>query len=330
MLKKSMLYLMIVAIAVTVFSVYDVAAQDTRKIVPFPREVWVETVDAMTKMPKSTFCIGVNTVDLKLTNNSQSGLMVSVVNRDTMGRERTLYNGWLNPGNSYLSKLLGMSLQLTGPAGTEMVRADISEYGQTMSGRWVSFNVQNCGTPDPGTDPTPGYGQVWAQVYPSVIEQGQKGMIVLQTSAGYQPNMPSYIEILNSWGQLWKRIPVTKQSYQRYEVALPVGTKTKPGMLTYTVNVWSEGWRQRQQVASTCVSFYVARRGEAYPMPYNQGAAMNSGCPDMSGYSQPMPSMGGMMPEYGTPSYVPAPYGMTPYSAGYQTQGTFPTERQIQ
>ena len=53
-------------------------------------------------------------------------------------------------------------------------------------------------------------------------------MITLQTTVGAQTNMTYYFEILNSYAQLWKRIPVTKRAYAQYQITLPVGKTTKP------------------------------------------------------------------------------------------------------
>jgi hypothetical protein len=333
MLKKLLcgilVSILILTVAVVVFPVNRTAAQESRSIIPYPRGVEIETIDPMTRMPRSTFCIGMNTIDIKLTNNSGYRKYISVINRDTRGVERTLYSGWLESGMHYLSMLMRTQLALTGPAGTEMVRVDANEYGQTAPGNWVSFYVQDCG----GWPPGGGYGsvQLRAWVYPYAIQQGQKGTITLQTSAESRPNMTYYIEILNSWGQLWKRIAVTRRPHERYQVTLPVGNTTKPGMLTYTAKLWLESGfsGQRNNVATTQFSFRVVTQGST-PPPYNPGYP---GYPDYPGwlpynadpYGTPYY---GTNPSYGMPSYGMSPYGgVTPYGTR-SPQGA--EERQIQ
>ena len=105
-----------------------------------------------------------------------------------------------------------------------MLRVDSGDFGRTTPGSWVSFYVQNCGGYPPGGG---GYGQafVWARIYPYAIPQGGKGTITLQTTVQSQTNMTYYFEILNSWDQLWKRLPVSKRPYEQYQVILPVGKK---------------------------------------------------------------------------------------------------------
>ena len=339
------LYMLVVTLAVTVFPINRAYAQAERSIVPYPRDITVETVDPVTKMPKSSFCIGVNTIDVKLTNNSGYRRNVYVINRDTRGIERTLYAGWLEPGAYYLSALMRTQLELTGPSGTETLRVDSGDYGRVATGNGVTFYVQDCGSYPPGG----GYGEagLWAQIYPYAIPQGGKGMITLQTNVESQPNMTYYFEILNSWGQLWKRLPVSKRPYEQYQVTLTVGKTTKPGMLTYTVNLWQESGlgRGRQNVATARFSFRVVTPGSA-PTPYEPeyswppgtpygpgyhevpGAPYQSGYPGTPGWN---PYEGA--PYSGTPSspvspYTMPPYGPYSYGTGYQlgTQGDRPIE----
>ncbi len=297
----------VLIIAVTAFPVNLVFAQDVRSIVPYPRDIRIETVDPVTKMPKNSFCIGINAIDAKLTNNSEYRRYVYVINRDTRGMERTLYNGWLEPGTHYLSSLIGMQLELVGPPGTEMLRVDTGDYGKIMAGNWVTFYVQDCG----GYPPGGGYGEafLWAQIYPYAIPQGGKGTITLQTNVESRPNMTYYFEILNSWGQLWKRLPVSRRPYEHYQVTLPVGKTTKPGMLTYTVKLWLESGfvGERRNVATTHFSFRVVTPGSA-PTPYEPGY------PGPPGWYPPYD-----LPYPGTPytPYIP-PYGTYPYGTGYQ------------
>jgi hypothetical protein len=315
MLKKSLLCKLCVIVSIAVSS-HVVFAQDSRTIVPSPRGLTVETVDPASKMPKNTFCIGVNAIDVKLTNNSGARRYVSVVNRDTSGAERVLFTGWLESGTAYLSSLIRMPLEVTGPAGTEMIRVDASDGGQMLPGRWVSFYVQDCGGQFP---PGGGYGQafVWAQIAPSVIPQGSKGMITLQTNVSSQANQMFYFEIQNSWGQLWKRLPVSKRPHQPYQIVLPVGRTTKPGMLTYTVRLFLEsGYAgQRREVGRTQFSFRVVVPG-SMPEPYAPGYQEYPGYPGMSPY--------GTNPYDGSPTmpYI-LPQGDTPYgSTGYPMGAT--------
>jgi hypothetical protein len=322
------LCILVLTIAVITFPVNRGFAQGERSIVPYPRDILVEPIDPVTRMPKTSFCIGVNTIDVKLTNNSGYRKYVSVLNRDTSGIERTLYSGWLEPGTQYLSTLMRTQLELTGPAGTEMVRVDVNEYGQSVPGRWVTFYVQDCGgsyPPGPG-----GYAQLWAWIYPYAIEQGKKGTITLQTNVGSQSTVTYYFEILNSWGQLWKRLPVSKSPYEQYQIKLAVGTTTKPGMLTYTVNLWQESGfaGERRKVATTYFSFRVVTPGSA-PMPYEPGYPWSPSTPYGSGYPEApgtpygpgYPGTPGWNP-YGGSSYPGMPYNpASPYtmppSGGY-------------
>jgi hypothetical protein len=159
----------------------------------------------------------------------------------------------------------------------------------------------------PGPAPGPGYyAQIWAQAYPYAVEQGKKSTITLQTSVGSQPNTTYYFEILNSWGQLWKRIPVVKHPYDRYQVTLPVGKATKPGVLTYTVNLLVEFAGQHEKIASTQFSFQVVTAGSLPQTPYNPG---------YPGWPMPHDPYSGM-PGYGVPmpAPVPLPYGTPPYN----------------
>jgi hypothetical protein len=276
-------------------------AQDTRTIVPSPRDLTVETVDPMTKAPKNAFCIGVNAIDVKVTNNTGYRRYVSVVNRDTSGAERVLYTGWLESGTAYLSTLIRMPLEVTGPAGSEMIRVDASDGGQMLPGRWVAFYVQDCGGGQ--FPPGGGYGQafVGAQVYPPAIPQGGKGMITLQTNVSSQGKQTFYFEILNSWNQLWKRLPVSKRPHEPYRITLPVGKTTKPGILTYTVKLILESGftGQRQEVGRTQFSFRVIVPG-SMTEPYAPGY-------------QDYPAYPGM-----------SPYGTSPYDMPYDGNSTMP------
>jgi len=333
--------LSVVVVTIAVMVVPRVGlAQDTRSLVPYPRDITVETVDPETKMSRSSFCIGRNTLDVKLTNNSGYRRYVYLVNRDTQGSERTLYRGWLEIGQHYLSTLIQAQLEVTGPAGTEALRVDVSDYGRVTTGAWMTFYVQDCGGyPPPGGG---GYGYyVWARIYPYAIAQGGKGTITLQTNATPQINATYYFEILNSYGQLWKRIPLNKRPYETYQVTLPVGKTTKPALLTYTVNLWYEpsSGGERQKMATTNFSFRVVTPGTSsspYEQPWYPG---EQGTPYVPGYSWPPtwnPYGGGMTTYPGTydqgSPYTTIPYGAIPYSTnpygtGYNVQGQ--QDRQI-
>ncbi|PIE35043.1 hypothetical protein CSA56_05815 [candidate division KSB3 bacterium] len=342
MFKKRVHCIMVSLVALTLvlilFSGGHADAQSTRSIVPSPR-ITIETIDPATGMAKRSFCTGTNAIDVKISNGSGYGQYVSIINRDTRGVERTLFSGQLQTGTSYLSRLLGTQLALTGPAGIETLQVAIN--GSTDTSSQISYYVQECGSSNPGGSwpdyGYPGYAQVWAQVVPYAIEQGKKGMIYLQASVGAQSYATYYFEILNSWGQLWKRIPITKQPYERYLVTLPVGTKTKPGRLTYTVNILMEPvfGGQSQKIGSSRFSFMVVTPGSGqapyhpgypgYPAPYQ----------DYQGYSGVMPygidPYAGMGTSgYGMPqSSMPSPYGSSSYY-GFSLMGGATGERQIQ
>jgi hypothetical protein len=325
-----LLCLSVLIIAVMIVPVNHASAQAPRTIVPYPRDITVETIDPATKTPKNMFCIGVNAIDVKLTNNSGYRKYVYVVNRDTSGMERVLYTGWLESGTSYLSQLMNTQLEVTGPAGMEMIRVDSSDGGQMTPGNWVSFQVQNCGGGQ--YPPYPPYGQatVWAQVAPYAIPQGGKGTITLQTTVESRANMTYYFEILNSWGQLWKRFPASKRPYERYSVTLPVGKTTKPAILTYTVKLWLEAGiaAERREVASTRFSFHVIEPGSS-PDPYAPGYQAYPGYPTYPGYPAPewYPSYGadpysGMTPYEGGMPYMISPYEAYPYGSGGYPMGS--------
>lgn len=242
-----------------------------------------------------------------------------------------------------------------------MLRVDINEYGQVVPGQWVSFYVQDCGGTGQGQWPPEGqwppggqwpgqYAQIWAQVSPYAIEQGKKGTITLQASVGsYQAAMYSF-EILNSWGQLWKRIAISKAPYERYQISLPVGANTKPGVLTYTVNLWLESGRggERRKVASTRFSFRVITAGSAQSQyapgyPGYPGYQMYPGYPEYSDYSgyptypgYPGGTLSGgefsgaMPPYYGTSPYYEGAYPNAPYFYGSSYPQSSGNERQIQ
>lgn len=317
---------LVVALAVTVFPFTRAEAQDNRRIIPAPREIQIESVDPVTKAPRSSFCIGFNTIDLRVTNNSEYRRSIYVINRDTRGRERTLYAGWLDPGSYYLSTLMRTQFELVGPAGTEAVRVSSNEYGQQMQGRWVTYYVQDCGgyPPDGG-----GAGMLWAQIYPNVIAQGSRATITLQTNVESRPNQIYYFEILNSWGQLWKRLPVSRRPYDQYQVLLPVGTRTRPGYLTYTVNLWQESNYAggRRKIATTQFSFQVVTPGSAVT-PYQPDYQGYWGTPYGSGYpeSQGWNPYGGNAysgSSYYSPlgSYMLPSLGGYSSGSGYQMQG---------
>jgi len=346
MAKRMICSICLVLFALTIAVIGPMApvlAQDARSIVPNPRDqVLIETVDPESKLPRSSFCIGVNSIDVRLVNNSETRQFVYVVNRDTKGTEQLLYRGWLEPGQHYLSALMQAQLEVTGPAGTESLRVDVQNYGQITTGTWMTFYVQDCGWSPPGGGG--GYGQalIWAQIYPYALPQGGKGTITVQTSVGTQTNMTYYFEILNSYDQLWKRIPVSKRPYEPYQITLPVGTNTNPQMLTYTVNLWLEsGYSDgRQKVATTRFSFRVVTPGTS-STPYDQGYPGSMGYPGYpsypgysgsypSGYSWPPttwnPYSGGM-PYSSSPYSMPA-YGISPYGTQYNVGGT--SERGIE
>lgn len=312
MLKKCRAGMIItLLVVVLVMPVHQAAAQGVRSIVPYDRDVVIETVDPTSQTPRNAFCIGTNTIDVKLTNNSGQKKYVAVINRDTEGKERTLFYGWLETGSHYLSALMRMQFNLPGPAGVESLRVVVNEYGQMIPGNAVSFYVQECGYYPPyGGGGYGYYAQIWARVYPFAIEQGKKGTVLLQTNMTSRTNATYYFEILNSWGQLWKRIPVSKRPYERYQVTLPVGENTKPGLLTYTVKLWYEPGSQgeRRTIGTTKFSFRVVEKGSR-SSSYYPGYP---GYPGYSGYS--------MYPTYPTttpswPSYGGTdPYsGMSPY-----------------
>jgi hypothetical protein len=319
------------------------AAQDTRALVPYPRDVLIETVDPESKMPRSSFCIGMNTLEVKLTNNTNARQYVYVVNRDTSGVARTLYRGWLEMGQTYLSTLMQSRLGLSGPAGTEALRVDIGSYDNNVTpGSWMTFYVQDCGSSYPPGG-TVGSANLWAQVYPYAIAQGSKGTITLQTSVDGVQMGGYYVDILNSYGQLWKRLPLNKRAYQPYQVILPVGKTTKPAQLTYTANLWSQGNLggngQPQKIGTTSFSFRVVTAG-ATPTPYETGYTYpgNQSVPYASGYSwSPMMAdpYGSMMSTQGMSygQYVPytMPYaaGSMPYDANYKMDGSA-SERAIE
>ncbi len=341
MLKKSLSGIIFALIlAVGVMPVHQAAAQSVRSIVPYDRDVTIETVDPRTQTPRNAFCIGMNTIDVKLTNNSDQRKYVAVINRDTEGEERTLYYGWLEPGSHSLSELMRMQFNLPGPAGMETLRVMVNEYGQMIPGNAVSFYVRECGggyyPPYGGGGGYGYYTRIQAHVYPFAIEQGKKGTVLLQTNITSQSNAAYYFEILNSWGQLWKRIPVSKPPYQRYRVTLPVGENTKPGRLTYTVKLWYEPGSEgsRRTIATTKFSFRVIPAGTGstpyYPgYPGYPGYSGNQPYPAYPSYPggstygtvpySGMPSYG-MAPATGMPSYSGSPYpsAMDPYSGmGY-------------
>ncbi len=323
-MKMIAVFSVVLMVVASVMPANRAAAQDSRSIVPSPRSnVTVETIDPTTGMPKNTFCTGANSIDIRFTSNTGYGEYVSVFNRDTRGVQRTLFNGQLQSGVSYLSRLLGMQLSLSGPAGTETVwlTTNMGQGAENM----VTYYVQDCGgtyPPNPGQGQ--GYAQVWAQVSPNMIEQGRKGTITVQTSVGAQMGTVYYIEILNSWGQLWKRIPVTKAPYDYYQVTLPVGTKTKAGFLTYTVNVAMESGfgGQSQRIGTAQFSFQVVRPGTMPSMmaPYNpeyQGQPMMSPTWTPYGINQSNGAVndGAMFshPSFVVPSYTPnSSYGLDP------------------
>jgi len=342
MAKRIICSICLVLFAFTIAVIVPAApalAQSTRSIVPYPKDqVLIETVDPESKLPRSSFCIGVNSIDVRLSNNSESRQFVYVVNRNTEGTEQLLYRGWLEPGQQYLSALMQAQLEVTGPAGTESLRVDVQDYGQISAGTWMTFYVQECGGwYPPGGGGGGGYGQalVWAQMYPSALPQGGKGTITVQASVGAQTNMTYYFEILNSYDQLWKRVPVTKQPYQPYQITLPVGTSTKPQMLTYTVNLWLESGYggERQKVATNKFSFRIVEPGSA-STSYNQGYPGSTGYPGSypTGYSWPSTTTwnpyGGGMPYSSSPYMMPT-YGASPYGTQYPVGGTS-SERSIE
>jgi hypothetical protein len=167
-------------------------------------------------------------------------------------------------------------------------------------------------------------------------------MITLQTNVESQSNLTYYFEILNSWGQLWKRLPVSKRPYEQYQVTLSVGKTTKPGMLTYTVNLWQDSGlgSGRQNIATTRFSFRVVKPGSA-PTPYEPGYSWPPGTPYGPGYPEVpgmpyepgYPGTPGWNPYEGgpysespynpIPPYTMPPYGVSPSGTGYQlgTQG---------
>ena len=313
--------------ALSLMPMNPAAAQDSRAIVQAPREsVTAETIEPSTGMPKNSFCTGVNAIDVRLTNNTGYGQFVSVVNRDTRGVQRTLFNGQLQTGVSYLSRLLGMQLALNGPAGTESIwlTTNMGQGAENM----VSYYVQDCGgTTYPQQNPwQQQYAQVWAQVSPNMIEQGRKGTITVQTSVGSEMGAVYYLEILNSWGQLWKRLPVTKAPYDYYQVTLPVGTKTKPGFLTYTVHVTVESGfgGQSQRIGTTQFTFQIVRPGTIPPVmaPYNSDYQGQMMPPTWTPYGV-NPSSGAVSDgaTFSHPSFVVPPY--TPYSSyGLDSRGS--------
>lgn len=335
MLKKRMFTVVVCMLALMLAGLLGPVersfAQTDYRIIPSPR-LTLEVIDPSTGMAKDSFCIGAGSIDVKLSNNSGYAQYVTVVNRDTRGVERRLYAGQVQNGVSYLSRLLGTQLSLTGPAGTETLRLEGNDSQWQGAANQVSYYVRNCG--GQGTQPPgQGYAQVMAQVRPYAIEQGKKATIILQASVGYQQNGAYYFEILNSWGQLWKRIPVTKQPFAPYQVTLPVGTKTKPGMLTYTVNLLSDSsYGGEQKIGTARVSFRVITAGSAQA-PYNPGYP---GYPTYPSY----PTHPGYVEvPYGSPQGYPQGYGMpqsyqapmySPYSGyGVSPMGSQAGERQI-
>jgi hypothetical protein len=341
-------WLVLVAVIIAVIGpIAPVQAQEARSIVPYPRDqVLIETVDPESKLPRSSFCIGVNTIDVRLTNNSAQRQFVHVVNRDTRGAEQLLFRGWIAPGQNYLSALMQAQLEVTGPAGMESLRVDVqNSFGQIIPGAWMTFYVQDCGWYPPGGG---GHGQalIWAQIAPYALPQGGRGTITVQTSVGAQPNLSYYFEILNSYDKLWRRVPVTKRAYEPYQLTLPVGTTTRPQTLTYTVNLWLESGYGggRQRVATTKFSFQVVKPGTSATL-YDQGyPGSPSGYPTApmyptfpqtgtygSGYAWPPttwdPYSGGM--PYSSSPYMMPSYGISPYGMPYSQRG-LSSERSIE
>jgi hypothetical protein len=298
-----------------VMPAHQAVAQGVRGIMPYDREIQIEAVDPMTRMARNAFCTGFNTIDVKLTNSSQQRKYVTIINYDTEQKEQPLYYGWLEPGEQYLSEVMRLRFNLTGPAGIETLRVVVNEYGQMIPGSAASYYVQDCAG-FPGGGGSGYYAQVWASVSPSAIEQEKKGTVLLQTNVKSSSYATYYFEILNSYDQLWKRIPVGSRPYERSQVTLPVGKKTKPGVLTYTVKLWYEPGTKgaRRVLATTRFSFRVMNAGSGYypASPYNQGYP-GTGWPAYSGtpYSN--------MPYYGTDPF---------YGTGYPM--AMPNERNIQ
>lgn len=311
--------MVVVTLMVTTVSVKRGLAQEIQGLIPSPQDILIETVDPVTKVAKSAFCIGANAIDVKLTNSSTYRHYVYVIDRNAAGAEQTLYSGWLEPGTTYyLSTLLNTQLEVTGPVGTETLRLDVGEAGQSMAGRSVTYAVQDCGTnpPDGGT----GSAIISAQIHPTVIPQGGKGTITLRTNVASQASRSYYFEISNSWGQLWKRLPVNKRAQAPYRVTLAVGQTTKPGMLTYRVKLWQAAGTAggRKVLATTRFSFRVVQSGWG-PTPYDPNYQDPSMVPFEPGYPCP-------------PAWDPYSSGMSspgmPYSPGLPyvipSQGAYP------
>lgn len=246
--------------------VEEVQGQPRREIVPYPR-ITLETVDYYTKSPRTTFCIGSNQIDVRLTNHTNESRYINLVNRDTRGVTKTLYAGRLNPGTHYLSNLMDSTFDIQGPPGVESIRLEVDRDYESGYSRWINFNIRYCG--DPGE---PG-GGLWitASVNPWSIPQGESGVITIKTNASSRGSIRYYFEIYNSWGHLWKQVEARKRAPATYDLKLVVDYNTPPGTLTYSVKLWSEtGYGQRRLEASKTFSFrvvsdyYLSRKSRNY------------------------------------------------------------------
>jgi hypothetical protein len=234
-----------------------------RKLVPQPRvRISIETVDYYTKYPKTSFCIGRDRIDIRLTNRGDYSQYIYLMNRDTRGVTRTLYSGRLNPGTYYLSDLMDVMFEVEGPPGTESLWVNVdgdSSYGYAHR---VRFRVLDC-------DDRPYPDDLWISAYvtPWSIPQGGSGVITIRTNASSRPSVRYYFEIYNSWGHLWRRVEAWKRSPGVYELDLVVDRETPPGVLTYTVKLWSEtryGYRRLEatnQFTFRVVDDYYLSRG---------------------------------------------------------------------
>jgi len=232
----------------------EARGQERWRIIPYPR-ITVETVDYYTKAPRTSFCLGRNQIDIRLSNNSYESYYVHLINRDTREVTRTLYRGWLGPGTHYLSDLTGSTFDIQGPPGVESIRLDLDRDSGLEDGRWVRFTTRYCDRPE-----DPGHLWITASISPRVIPQGGSGLITIRTNASSRSSVRYYLEIYNSWGNLWRRVEAWKRAPGTYDLELVVGRETPPGALTYTVELWSEtpGYRHRRLEARSSFTFRVA------------------------------------------------------------------------
>jgi hypothetical protein len=246
-------FLIITFLSVLNFEGFTKEAQGASRRIIYDPRITLTTVDYHTKAPRSTFCIGRNQIDIRLTNYGDYSRHVNLINRDTRGITRTLYNGRLGPGTHYLSDLLDATFDVQGPAGTEYVWIDTDgDYDPDYDSR-ARFRVIYCEDPE---DPRDFW--ITASVNPRSIPQGGRGIITVKTNASSQYSRRYYFEIYNSWGHRIHKVDAWKRSPGTYDLDLFVDHDTAPGILTYTAKLWSKDRYGRQRlVASRRFTFRV-------------------------------------------------------------------------